>query len=130
MAVRTQLFAWIYVSVCCAGTVHCGTAAPSHAIGIDNEAVDVILGSSASGVPFVHFWEKGVGSGHAGLTTRVDWRDHMKMAHDELGFTFVRYHAVFNDATMYFDAPLNKQRAHICGPQCFGPFLRLPTRSF
>ena len=35
---------------------------------------------------FTHNWEKCVGSGHMLLGTRADWRSHLKLAHDELGF--------------------------------------------
>ena len=32
-----------------------------------------------------HYWERCVGSGHAWLSTRQDWRDALKIAHDKLG---------------------------------------------
>ena len=46
--------------------------------------------------------------GHSALTTRADWREHMKIGHDEAGFNYVRYHAVLDDSSMYFNAPSNK----------------------
>lgn len=71
--------------------------------------VDVVVDGNA-GEDFDHFWSKGVGSGHAALTTRADWRQHMKLAHDEAGFDYVRYHAVLDDTSMYTNAPANKNR--------------------
>ena len=51
-------------------------------------AIDV----TQSGSNFVHNWEECVGSGHMLLGTRVDWRNHLKLAHDELGFKRIRGH--------------------------------------
>eukprot|EP00040_Diaphanoeca_grandis_P035932 m.227211 g.227211 ORF g.227211 m.227211 type:complete len:538 (-) comp33516_c0_seq1:442-2055(-) len=73
-------------------------------------SVDVTIDTSANPDPFSHFWSAGVGSGHAALTTRADWREHMRTGHDEAGFQFVRYHAVLDDTSMYFDAPSNNAR--------------------
>jgi xylan 1,4-beta-xylosidase len=47
--------------------------------------------------PFVHYWKRCVGSGHMALGTRQDWRDHLKLAHDELGFVGVRGHGLLDD---------------------------------
>lgn len=47
--------------------------------------------------PFPHYWEKCVGSGHAALALREDWRRQLKQCHDELGFQFVRFHGLLND---------------------------------
>jgi len=47
--------------------------------------------------PFPHYWEKCVGSGHALLALREDWRQHLKKCHDELGFQYVRFHGLLND---------------------------------
>lgn len=69
-----------------------------------------IDGTISNGAALEHFWSKGVGSGHAALTTRADWREHMKMAHDDLGMAYVRYHAVLDDTSMYTDAPQNQKR--------------------
>ena len=38
-----------------------------------------------------------VGSGHMLLGTRADWREHLRLAHDELGFTGVRGHGLLDD---------------------------------
>ncbi len=71
-----------------------------------------------------HYWEQCVGSGHALLGLRQDWREHLKIAHDSLGYTvvvvycisfikpivliisrfqFVRFHGLFDDdMSVYF----------------------------
>ena len=52
--------------------------------------------------PFPHFWERCIFGGHASLALRDDWRKHLKVCHDELGFQFVRLHGIFNDDTGIF----------------------------
>lgn len=47
--------------------------------------------------PLPHFWEEEAGNCHAYLLTRHDLLDHVKMAHDELGFKALRFHGVFVD---------------------------------
>jgi xylan 1,4-beta-xylosidase len=47
--------------------------------------------------PFPHFWEHTVGSGHAPLTLRADWRSQLRRCHAELGFRHVRFHALLSD---------------------------------
>ncbi|KYQ96902.1 beta-xylosidase-like protein [Tieghemostelium lacteum] len=44
-----------------------------------------------------HYWEGCVGSGHAWLGTRQDWRDALKTAVDKLGFERIRFHGIFDD---------------------------------
>ena len=40
--------------------------------------------------PFEHTWKRSWGSGHAALTLRDDWRQHLKRAVDDLGLQGVR----------------------------------------
>jgi xylan 1,4-beta-xylosidase len=47
--------------------------------------------------PFPHYWENCIGSGHALLTLRQDWRDQLKQAHQDIGFNFVRFHGLLDD---------------------------------
>ena len=47
--------------------------------------------------PFLHFWEHTVGSGHATLALREDWRRQLRRAHAELGFGHVRFHGLLDD---------------------------------
>jgi xylan 1,4-beta-xylosidase len=46
---------------------------------------------------FPHFWEHTVGSGHAPLALRADWQAQMLRCHQELGFRYVRFHALLSD---------------------------------
>ena len=46
---------------------------------------------------FPHFWEHTVGSGHAPLSLRADWQAQMLRCHNELGFQYVRFHAILSD---------------------------------
>jgi hypothetical protein len=47
--------------------------------------------SSAQGSSFfAHRWEESVGSGHAALSLRADWRSALKQTSQELGFKRVR----------------------------------------
>ncbi len=47
--------------------------------------------------PLPHFWEHTVGSDHAPMALRADWQRHLKRAHDELGFRYVRFHGLLSD---------------------------------
>jgi xylan 1,4-beta-xylosidase len=38
-----------------------------------------------------------MGSGHAALSLRADWRQHVKMAHEKLGLESVRFHGILDD---------------------------------
>lgn len=52
---------------------------------------------SGSSVPLPHFWEHTVGSGHATLGLRSDWRAQLKRAHHDLGMRHVRFHGILSD---------------------------------
>ena len=47
--------------------------------------------------PLPHFWEHTVGSDHAPMALRADWRQQLKRAHDDLGFRYVRFHGLLSD---------------------------------
>ena len=53
------------------------------------------VNGTASSLP--HFWEHTVGSDHAPMALRADWREQMRRAHDELGFRYVRFHGLLCD---------------------------------
>lgn len=40
---------------------------------------------------------EGIGSCHAYLTLREDWRDHARLVQREIGFRSVRSHGIFHD---------------------------------
>lgn len=42
-------------------------------------------------------WEFGVGSCHAATALREDYRKQLAEVHKQLGFTYLRFHGLFND---------------------------------
>eukprot|EP00928_Gymnodinium_smaydae_P066544 TRINITY_DN49537_c0_g1_i1.p1 TRINITY_DN49537_c0_g1~~TRINITY_DN49537_c0_g1_i1.p1 ORF type:complete len:532 (-),score=72.86 TRINITY_DN49537_c0_g1_i1:69-1664(-) len=56
-----------------------------------------VVDLAAKGTPFAHYWKRCVGSGHMLLGTREDWRNHLRLAVKELGFTGVRGHGLLDD---------------------------------
>ena len=50
-----------------------------------------------SGKEVAHSWKHTVGSGHAALALRADWRGQLKQCHDKLGFEHVRFHGILDD---------------------------------
>jgi xylan 1,4-beta-xylosidase len=55
---------------------------------------------SASTTPLRHVWEHTVGSCHAPLALRADWRQQLRRCRDELGFQYVRFHGLLSDIGM------------------------------
>jgi xylan 1,4-beta-xylosidase len=53
---------------------------------------------SGQGKPFPHYWEGCVGSCHAVMGLRSDWRKELAESHRELGFRYVRFHGLLDDA--------------------------------
>jgi xylan 1,4-beta-xylosidase len=47
--------------------------------------------------PLPHFWEHTVGSDHAPVALRADWRHQLQRCHNELGFRYVRFHGLLSD---------------------------------
>lgn len=48
-------------------------------------------------VPADYSWQFGIGNDHAFQLLRKDVLEHLKLAHDELGFKYVRFHGIFCD---------------------------------
>ncbi len=59
--------------------------------------VKFIVDARSKGRPFPHYWEQCVGSCHAVMGLRSDWREQLEKAHRELGFQYVRFHGLLND---------------------------------
>ncbi len=59
--------------------------------------VEFFVDTTIPGNPFPHYWELCVGSCHAVMGLRQDWRDQLEKCHRELGFQFVRFHGLLND---------------------------------
>lgn len=52
---------------------------------------------NSTGSPFPHYWEQCVGSCHAVMGLRSDWREQLEKSHRELGFQYVRFHGLLDD---------------------------------
>ena len=52
---------------------------------------------NATSKPFIHYWEKIIGSGHATLGLRADWQKQLLKCKKELGFKYVRFHGLLSD---------------------------------
>ena len=65
----------------------------------DDGVVDLTasLDLSAPGAPLPHLWSRCLGSGHAALTMREDWRNAVRTARRELGLEMVRFHGLLDD---------------------------------
>lgn len=57
----------------------------------------LLVDSSQAGTPFNHYWEQCVGSCHAVMGLRADWRAQLEKSHRELGFRYVRFHGLLDD---------------------------------
>ena len=60
-----------------------------------SQTASYTVGSTSSSFP--HHWEECVGSGHASLTLRADWRAHLTRARRDLGVKRTRFHGLFDD---------------------------------
>jgi xylan 1,4-beta-xylosidase len=60
--------------------------------------IHITVDTHSQRTPFPHFWELCVGSCHAVMGLRADWRRQLKNAHAELGFQYVRFHGLLDDA--------------------------------
>ena len=60
--------------------------------------IQFVVDFSQKGTPFPHFWEQCVGSCHAVMGLRADWREQLAKSHRELGFQYVRFHGLLDDA--------------------------------
>jgi xylan 1,4-beta-xylosidase len=59
--------------------------------------ISFFVDAKSAGKPFAHYWELCVGSCHAVMGLRSDWREQLEKAHRELGFEYVRFHGLLND---------------------------------
>jgi xylan 1,4-beta-xylosidase len=60
------------------------------------QTVQVKVDAGAAGTPFPHFWEQMFGSGRAVLSLRDDYRKDLDAVHQATGFTYVRFHGIFD----------------------------------
>ncbi len=59
--------------------------------------IEFSLDAHQPGSPFPHYWEQCVGSCHAVMGLRSDWREQLAKSHRELGFQYVRFHGLLDD---------------------------------
>ncbi len=64
----------------------------------------VTINLSEPGRPFNRFFLEGIGSCHAYLTLREDWRDHARLVQREIGFKSIRTHGIFHDLVGIYQA--------------------------
>lgn len=67
--------------------------------------ISVVVNMSAPASPFPPYWKRSFGSGHAALTLRPDWQQHLRWARDQLGLGGVRYHGILDDDMGVVTAP-------------------------
>lgn len=48
-------------------------------------------------IPTDFSWQFGIGNDHAFQMLRTDVCEHVKLAHEELGFKYIRFHGIFDD---------------------------------
>lgn len=72
-------------------------SAASHAGGPSPSSASFTVDLGGKTTPFHHHWEECVGSGHASLTLRQDWRAHLTKAHTDLGVKRTRFHGLLDD---------------------------------
>ena len=65
----------------------------------DNTSVKMVIDMKNQKIqqPMKRLWEKCVGSGHATLALREDWRKQVSMARKEIGIEMVRFHGILDD---------------------------------
>ncbi|MGH8216062.1 MAG: GH39 family glycosyl hydrolase, partial [Rhodanobacteraceae bacterium] len=61
-----------------------------------SETVRLQVDAKATGTPFPHFWEQMFGAGRAALSLRDDYRKDLDAVHQATGFTYVRFHGIFD----------------------------------
>lgn len=59
--------------------------------------IKFIVDTASHVSPFPHYWEQCVGSCHAVMGLRADWREQLEKCHRELGFQYVRFHGLLDD---------------------------------
>lgn len=60
-------------------------------------AVNYGVNLKDGGRDFPHYWEFSVGSCHATTILRADMQEHIKKAHKDIGFQYLRFHGLLDD---------------------------------
>jgi len=69
----------------------------SHAISQESERRVIVVDAAEPGPPVDHFYDLSVGSDYPGTLIRDDSQAQLQIAVDELGFRYIRFHAIFHD---------------------------------
>ena len=62
----------------------------------DGAKFQIAADAKAAGKPLVHFWSVCVGAGRANEGLRAGWLEQLKLAHEQCGFQYVRFHGLFH----------------------------------
>jgi xylan 1,4-beta-xylosidase len=69
----------------------------AHAAPDASDTVPLHVDAKASATAFPHFWEQMFGSGRAVLALRDNYRQDLSAVHKATGFSYVRFHGIFDD---------------------------------
>ena len=84
--------------------------------GTEPEVVTVTINANDTSA-FNTMWRECVGSGHAALWSRADWREHIKIVSTEIGFKYLRGHGILDNAVMFYDACPNDGNHTVLSPK-------------
>ena len=83
----------------------------------ENKA-QITIDRKAEVIPTDYSWQFGIGNDHAFLLHRTDVCEHLKLAHDELGFRYLRCHGLFDDDMLTIqrlsDFRMYQMMPHLC----------------
>ncbi len=60
-------------------------------------AIEYRIDLTKEGRSYPHYWEMCVGSCHAATVLREDVREHIRNAHRDCGFQYLRFHGLLDD---------------------------------
>jgi xylan 1,4-beta-xylosidase len=60
-------------------------------------SIELKANASAAGEPLKHFWNFCVGAGRANEGLRADWQEQLRLAVQECGFKYIRFHGLYHD---------------------------------
>jgi len=60
------------------------------------EPIEFRCNADGATIPFPHNWEHTIGSDHAAMALRAEYREQLKRCHDELGIGHVRFHGLLS----------------------------------
>ena len=69
-------------------------------------AIQYSVDLKAPARPYPHYWEFCVGSCHAATLLRADVQKHIRKAHNDIGFRYIRFHGLFDDDMSVYFVPM------------------------